>query len=166
MLSNKTVEEVKRIVNVKDIIEKYVKIKKSGRRYVCCCPFHHENTPSFFISEDNNFYKCFGCGESGDAITFVEKMENVSFIEAIEIIAKEYNIPIEEEEIYNNIEEERIYKEKKEIKILLNEVVKFFNDNLKDNEVAKKYLENRNIQISQLYITQSPENITAAAIAK
>ena len=118
MLSNKTVEEVKRIVNVKDIIEKYVKIKRSGRRYVCCCPFHHENTPSFFISEDNNFYKCFGCGESGDAITFIEKMENVSFIEAIEIIAKEYNIPIEEEEIYNNIEEERIYREKKEIKIL------------------------------------------------
>lgn len=145
MLSNKTVEEVKRIVNVKDIIEKYVKIKRSGRRYVCCCPFHHENTPSFFISEDNNFYKCFGCGESGDAITFVEKMENVSFIEAIEIIAKEYNISIEEEETYNNDEEERIYKEKKEIKILLNEVVKFFNDNLKDNEVAKKYLENRNI---------------------
>lgn len=145
MLSNKTVEEVKRIVNVKDIIEKYVKIKKSGRRYVCCCPFHHENTPSFFISEDNNFYKCFGCGESGDAITFVEKMENVSFIEAIEIIAKEYNIPIEEEEEYNNVEEEKIYKEKKEIKILLNEVVKFFNNSLKNNEVAKKYLENRNI---------------------
>jgi len=151
MLSNKTIEEVKRVVNVKDIIEKYVKIKKSGRRYVCCCPFHHENTPSFFISEDSNFYKCFGCGESGDAITFIEKMENVSFIEAIEIIAKEYNIPIEEEEIYNNVEEERIYKEKKEIKILLHEVVKFFNDNLKNNDVAKNYLENRNIDKKTIY---------------
>ena len=145
MLSNKTIEEVKRVVNIKDTIEKYVKIKKSGRRYVCCCPFHHENTPSFFISEENNFYKCFGCGESGDAIKFVEKMENVSFLEAIEIIAKDYNIPIEEEETYNNVEEEKIYKEKKEIKILLGEVVKFFNDNINKSEVAKKYLENRNI---------------------
>ena len=146
MLSNKTIEAVKRVVNVKDIIEKYTKIKKSGRRYVCCCPFHHEKTPSFFISEDNNFYKCFGCGEYGDAISFVRKMENVNFIEAIEIIAKEYNIPIEEDESFNNTEEELLYKEKKEIRIILEEVVKFYKNNINEEYLnVSNYLKNRNI---------------------
>ena len=101
MLSDITVELVKNTVKIKDIVEGYVHLKRSGNRYVGCCPFHNERTPSFFISEEGNFYKCFGCGEAWDSITFIEKIENVNFIEAIEIIAKKYNINIETDDFGN-----------------------------------------------------------------
>ena len=94
MLSNKTIEAVKESIKIKDVVEKYLLLKKSGTRYVSNCPFHNERTPSFFISEKGNFFKCFGCGESGDGIKFVQKIENVGFIDAIEIIANIYKIPV------------------------------------------------------------------------
>ena len=139
MLSNKTIEAVKESIRIKDIVERYISLKKSGMRYVSTCPFHNERTPSFFISEKGNFFKCFGCGESGDAIKFVQKIENVGFIDAIEIIANIYKIPV----LFTSdaiTDEEVVYNEKKSAEILLDKVTTFFSDNLYKCDELKKIL--------------------------
>ena len=144
MLSNKTIEAVKESIKIKDVVEKYLLLKKSGTRYVSNCPFHNERTPSFFISEKGNFFKCFGCGESGDGIKFVQKIENVGFIDAIEIIANIYKIPV----LFSNeniTEEEAIYNEKKSAEILFEKVVEFFINNLKKSTELSEYISKRDI---------------------
>ena len=144
MLSNNTIEAVKEIVQIKDVVERYIHLKKSGTRYISNCPFHSERTPSFFISEKWNIYKCFGCGESGDAINFIQKIENVGFIDAIEIIADIYKIPI----LLNNTDvtqEEIVYNEKKSAEIIFKNSLDFFRDNLKNCEELENYLSKRNI---------------------
>src|SRR5690606_19006241 len=71
---------------------------RKGPRYLGLCPFHNEKTPSFNVSPQLGIYKCFGCGESGDAISFLQKQEHLSFVEAVRWLAKRYQIELEEEE--------------------------------------------------------------------
>jgi DNA primase len=71
------------------------------------CPFHQEKTPSFYVNPDNGFYKCFGCGKAGDAITFVRETEGLTFIEAVETLAKRFGVPLEYEEGTGPSREER-----------------------------------------------------------
>ena len=68
-------------------ISKYIKLDKKGRNWWGRCPFHHEKTPSFSVNELEQYYHCFGCGESGDVISFVEKFESVDFMDAVKILA-------------------------------------------------------------------------------
>lgn len=141
MITKEMIETVKNRVSIVDIVNSYVELKKRGQSYMACCPFHNENTPSFSVSARNNIFKCFGCGESGDAIKFVEKIENVDFIEAIKIIAKYYNIPIVEENTTLNEEQLKIKKAKDIIK----SAQKFFGENLQHNNTALDYLKKRDI---------------------
>ncbi len=75
-------------VDIVDVIDSRVKLKKSGKNYSACCPFHDEKTPSFTVSPDKQFYYCFGCGASGNAIGFVIDYERLSFPEAVESLAR------------------------------------------------------------------------------
>ena len=75
-------------------ISKYIKLDKKGRNWWGRCPFHHEKTPSFSVNELEQFYHCFGCGESGDVITFVEKFESVDFMDAVKILAENAGMEI------------------------------------------------------------------------
>jgi len=92
----KAVEDIKSRVNIVDVIGSVVTLKRSGSGYMGCCPFHKEKTPSFSVSESRNFYHCFGCGESGDSIKFVQKFYNLDFQGAVERLASQYGITIEE----------------------------------------------------------------------
>ncbi len=76
---------VKECVTLSSVVKDYVELKKSGSsgRWVGLCPFHQEKTPSFCVSDDRGFYKCFGCGESGDVLSFLQKINGVDFKEAI-----------------------------------------------------------------------------------
>jgi DNA primase len=85
-------------VRIEDVLGEFLDLKRKGPRYLGLCPFHNEKTPSFNVSPQMGIYKCFGCGEKGDAITFLEKQEHLSFVEAIRWLAKRYNIELEEEE--------------------------------------------------------------------
>ena len=69
------VDEVKGKVDIVEVISSYIPLKKAGRNYSGLCPFHSERTPSFMVSPERQAFKCFGCSESGDVFTFVEKME-------------------------------------------------------------------------------------------
>ncbi|HNC03341.1 MAG TPA: CHC2 zinc finger domain-containing protein, partial [Agitococcus sp.] len=65
------IDEVLRRTDIVDLIGSYVRLKKAGKNYSACCPFHHEKTPSFSVNRDKQFYHCFGCGASGNALSFV-----------------------------------------------------------------------------------------------
>lgn len=81
-------EDIKK-VSIVDVVSKFISIKKDGANYQACCPFHNEKTPSFKLryNATENFYKCFGCGVSGDSIEFVKNYKNVDFLEACKIVA-------------------------------------------------------------------------------
>ena len=143
MLTTKTIEAVKERIVIEDIVKEYITIKKSGRNYVCCCPFHNERTPSFFIFPDKNCFRCFGCGESGDGISFIRKIENLNFIETIEFLAKKYGIKIEEKN--DSVYLDTAHQKKEEAQIILDYAKTYFQNNLKNNPTAKEYLNTRKI---------------------
>ena len=94
-----TIEEIKGRIDLADLISSYgVQVRRAGSSYKACCPFHHEKTPSFNIQPDRGFYHCFGCGESGDAIKFVQKQEGLTFVEAVKKLAERCGVTIEEKE--------------------------------------------------------------------
>ena len=82
------VEDIKRKLDIVNVISKYMPLKKRGRHFMACCPFHGEKTPSFMVSPELQIFKCFGCGKGGDIFTFVEEYEKVDFREALEELAK------------------------------------------------------------------------------
>lgn len=88
------VEELKSKADIYSVISNYVKLKKTGKNYTGLCPFHKEKTPSFTVDTTKQLYHCFGCGEGGDIIRFIEKIENMEFVEAVEFLAKKigYNL--------------------------------------------------------------------------
>ena len=92
------VEEIKSRCNIVDVIGRVVTLKKAGSSYKGLCPFHNEKTPSFSVSESKQFYHCFGCGESGDVFSFIQKYYNVTFPEAVEKLAAQYGVTIERED--------------------------------------------------------------------
>lgn len=85
-------QQLKSTVDIVDVVRTYVVLKKVGTRYVGLCPFHSEKSPSFNVNPVHGFYKCFGCGEGGDLIKFVEKIEGVSFMEALQLLADRYGL--------------------------------------------------------------------------
>lgn len=89
-------EKLKYSTNIVDIISSYVSLTRKGNSYWACCPFHHEKTPSFSVNSQGQFYHCFGCGESGDVIKFVQKMEGTDFIETVKILADKIGMKLPE----------------------------------------------------------------------
>lgn len=81
------VSEIKARLDIVDIVSSYLPLKRSGRSFTACCPFHQENTPSFHVSSDRQSYHCFGCQAKGDIFTFIMEIENLSFVEALERLA-------------------------------------------------------------------------------
>jgi DNA primase len=92
------IQQVKDAARVEEVVGEFVALKRKGPRYLGLCPFHNEKTPSFNVSPNLGIYKCFGCGESGDSIGFLQKHEHLSYVEAIRWLAKRYNIDLPEEE--------------------------------------------------------------------
>ncbi len=86
-------------VNIVELISSRIRLKKSGSSYKACCPFHEEKTPSFNVIPDKQFYHCFGCGASGDAINFIREFESLSFNEAVEELAKTAGMEVPRDEV-------------------------------------------------------------------
>ncbi len=94
MFAENFVDEVKDRIDLYDLISPYVQLKKSGSKWVGLSPFNQEKTPSFYVDSNKGFFHCFSSGEKGDAISFIQKVENLTFPEAIEFIANRFGIPI------------------------------------------------------------------------
>lgn len=141
--------EVNRLVSERipldKIISKYVKLEPSSKGYKGLCPFHNEKTPSFHVNTDENFFYCFGCGASGNAITFLMMKEGYSFPDAVKRLGEEFNLPElvkESPEINSELQKEReaVFNANKT-------AAKIFNELLNENEEAVKYLVNRSVPV-------------------
>ena len=133
-------EEIKDKCDLAEIISRHVALRKNGARLTGLCPFHHEKTPSFYVSPDRGIWKCFGCGEGGDVFAFVQKIDNLSFGEAVEQLAKQTGIEIRyDSKTTSNInEKDRLFKAN-------NAACRFFIDSLASCNAAKQYLSARGI---------------------
>lgn len=98
MIAPHAIQQVKEAARVEEVVGEFVALKRKGPRFLGLCPFHNEKTPSFNVSPNLGIYKCFGCGEAGDSITFLTKHEHLSYVESIRWLAKRYNIDLPEEE--------------------------------------------------------------------
>ena len=96
MISQNTIQEILSRIDIIDIVGGFVKLKKRGANYLGLCPFHNEKTPSFTVSPSKEIYKCFGCGRSGNSISFIMEHEKYSYVEALKWLANKYGIAIEE----------------------------------------------------------------------
>ncbi len=96
MISQTTIQEILSRIDIIDIVGGFVKLKKRGANYLGLCPFHNEKTPSFTVSPSKEIYKCFGCGRSGNTISFIMEHEKYSYVEALKWLAGKYGIEIQE----------------------------------------------------------------------
>lgn len=95
------IDELMQRVDIVDVIDARVPLKKAGKEYQACCPFHNEKTPSFTVSPNKQFYHCFGCGAHGTAVGFLMEYENLSFPEAVETLADQFGMQVPREEGYS-----------------------------------------------------------------
>jgi len=144
-ISNQTTDRVREQVDIEEVVNDYISLKRKGQNLWACCPFHQENTPSFSVSPAKQIYKCFGCGKAGDPIQFIMDIEGLGFTEAIRHLAKKYGIEVEEE---NSIDPADVqeYNEKESLYIALNYAKDFFHKNLQSGEgesIGLSYLQER-----------------------
>ena len=107
MIPESFIQELLNRIDVVDIIDKRVTLKKAGANYLACCPFHQEKTPSFTVSPSKQFYHCFGCGEHGSAISFLIEYEGLTFVDAINDLANSIGLKVPNDapqKIENNAE--------------------------------------------------------------
>lgn len=142
------VEEVKEKLNIVEIISPYVTLRKRGSNWFGLCPFHNEKSGSFSVNEDRGFFHCFGCGESGDIFTFIQKVEHVDFRESLEMLAKKANVDLSKSVI------DKKYTEKKNIYLQINELTKnFYLWMLQKHELGERgreYVKKRKIKESAI----------------
>src|SRR5438128_294895 len=96
MITQNTIQQILGRLDIVDVIGQFVKLKRRGSNYLGLCPFHNEKTPSFTVSPAKELYKCFGCGRSGNTISFLMEHEKYSYVEALKSLAARYGIEIEE----------------------------------------------------------------------
>lgn len=95
-MSDPIIEEIKQKLDIVDVVNQYIPLKRSGTHFKAPCPFHHEKTPSFMVNRERQLYRCFGCGESGDIFAFVMKQENIDFATALQLLADKAGVTLPE----------------------------------------------------------------------
>ncbi len=147
MISRDSIQKIQDSLKIEEVISDFVTLKRRGAGFVACCPFHNEKTPSFHVSPSKGIFKCFGCGKSGSAVSFVMEHEHCSYTEAMKYIAKKYHIEVVEEEVSA---EELMSRQKRESLLLVNEFAhKFYIAQLSTAEgrtVALAYYHKRGLE--------------------
>lgn len=136
------IDEVLRRTDIVDLIGGYVRLKKAGKNYSACCPFHHEKTPSFSVNRDKQFYHCFGCGASGNALSFVMHYEHREFMDALESLASKAGMTLPE----TSQQQEQVSR--KPLYDILEEAAVFFEQQLQQSpqrDKAQAYLQKRGL---------------------
>ncbi|PIB18186.1 DNA primase [Vibrio rotiferianus] len=139
-------------LDIVDIIDARVKLKKKGKNYGACCPFHNEKTPSFSVSQEKQFYHCFGCGVHGNAIDFIMEFERLEFVEAIEELASYLGLDVPREQRSGgggqfNSGPQASSSEKRSLYDLMGSIAQFYRNQLKQpaSKVAIEYLKDRGL---------------------
>lgn len=140
------IDELLNRIDIVDLIDGYVPLKKAGANYKACCPFHQEKTPSFTVSPSKQFYHCFGCGENGTAISFLMRYDHMEFREAIEKLAANAGLDIPEES--QNTPRKQTVSQGIDLYQLMHQVSEFYQQQLRshtDRQQAVDYLKQRGL---------------------
>ena len=141
MIPESFIQELLSRVDIVDVVERYVTLKKAGANYQACCPFHSEKTPSFTVSPSKQFYHCFGCGAHGSAIGFVMQYSGLGFVEAVEDLAGHLGIPVPRE--VGARSQERVRQQP--LAERMARAARFYKDQLKASPRAIDYLKGRGL---------------------
>ena len=140
-------DQVKRAADIVQVIQGYVRLKKSGANFLGLCPFHSEKTPSFHVRQNPPYYYCFGCQAKGDVINFIQVIERATFPEALRLLAEKFGIPIPQREFPGQLDE--TVKEKNLLLEIHEKAAKLFHEQLhhgQDGKKALNYLVQRGLQ--------------------
>ncbi len=144
-LNEDIIEEIRSRNEIVDVISRYIQLNKSGRNHKGLCPFHHEKTPSFMVSDEKQLYHCFGCGEAGNIINFVMKAENLDFIDAVTLMGQWVGIHVEE--ISSKKQDNEEISRKNRIYEINREAALFYYRNLsKQKNLGLAYFRRRGLQ--------------------
>ena len=125
--------------DVVEVIGRRIQLKKAGREFKACCPFHDEKTPSFTVSPNKGFYHCFGCGAHGTAVGFLMEFDHMSFVEAIESLASSMGVDVPRDE------SDKPARRYDELFTLMDQVENLWVEGLRENQAAVDYVKNRGI---------------------
>ena len=173
MITQNTIQQILSRIDIVEIVGSFVKLKKRGTNYIGLCPFHNEKSPSFTVSAAKEIYKCFGCGRSGNSISFLMEQEKYSYVEALRWLAAKYNVEVEETEISPEFKQQQQVSDS--LYIINNFAQKFFSNALlhtdEGQDIALTYLKERGFReevIKKFQIGFNPvarDNFTTAALA-
>ena len=173
MISQNTIQQILSRIDIIDVIGGFVKLKKRGTNYLGLCPFHNERTPSFTVSPSKEIYKCFGCGKSGNTISFLMEHEKYSYVDSLRWLANKYGIEIEE--TFATDEQKQQMQVADSLYIINNFAQQFFTKTLfgteEGRDVGLSYLKERGFRediIKKFQLGYNPEardSFTKAAIA-
>lgn len=173
-IQKETVDKIREMSDIVEVVGDYVSLKKKGQNFMACCPFHNEKTPSFSVSPVKGIYKCFGCGKAGDPIQFVMDIEGVGYVDALKHLAKKYGVEVEEKELSQ--EEVNNQNERESLFIVLNYAKNYYHDLLLNHEegqaIGLSYFKERGFRQEAIdkfelgYSLDAWEAFTQEAIAK
>jgi DNA primase len=173
LISQNTIQQILSRIDIVDVVGGFVKLKKRGTNYLGLCPFHNERTPSFTVSPSKEIYKCFGCGKSGNTISFLMEHEKYSYVDSLRWLANRYGIEIEE--TFASDEQRQQMQVADSLFIINNFAQQFFTKTLFETEegrdIGLSYLKERGFRediIKKFQLGYNPEardSFTRAAIA-
>lgn len=142
MIPKSFIQDLLNRLDIVDVIERYVPLKKAGANYAACCPFHSEKSPSFTVSQSKQFYHCFGCGAHGTAIGFVMEHAGMGFVDAVEELARSINVPVPNEALAPG---QVLHKVAPDLYEVMQAATKYYRDQLKQSPRAIDYLKRRGL---------------------
>ena len=140
MIPKSFIQDLLNRLDIVDVIERYLPLKKAGTNFVACCPFHNEKSPSFTVSQSKQFYHCFGCGAHGTAIGFVMEHAGMGFIDAVEDLAKSVGMTVPQEG--SNIPQRKVAPD---LYDLMQTATRYYREQLKQSPRAIEYLKKRGL---------------------
>ena len=129
------IDELLARADIVDIVGSRVQLRKAGKEYKACCPFHDEKSPSFTVSPEKQFYHCFGCGENGTALGFLMAYDHLGFVDAIEELAGRMGLQVPRDESVSNQ-----HSQTKPLHETMEKIARYYQEHLKKDEPAKTYL--------------------------
>lgn len=127
-------------VDIVQLIDARIPLRKKGKNYIACCPFHSEKTPSFTVTPEKQFYYCFGCSMGGNGLSFLMEYEKISFVEAVNLLAEQMGM-----EVPQHAKQQEVYKVSANLYGLLEKVTQFYAKELRLNTHAINYLKQRGL---------------------
>lgn len=142
MIPKSFIQDLLNRLDIVDVVERYVPLKKAGANYVACCPFHNEKSPSFTVSQAKQFYHCFGCGAHGTAIGFVMEHAGLGYVEAIEELARSVGLEVPHE---RSAAGESFQKVAPDLYEVMQTATRYYREQLKQSPRAIDYLKRRGL---------------------